>query len=637
MDAETTVNDSGGERGADRSFGWALWGALPVALAAMAVRWRMNFTGAYPGGMDAGYYPLQARDLIERGHLSYVDLPLTFWIDALVTRVIMMISGQDVDAASVLATRIVDSLAQPMTAVPLAALVWAWTRGRRPWSVALGSAAAALLATFSPSVLRMTGDFQKQSLGLVWLAGSAWAVNNALTKGGWRRWAVLALMVALSGLTHVGVIGATLVLVTAALTSHVVLTRGWSVRRLGFGAVGLVLALGAVLAGVWLVSPNKARQLVQAPSKLFGSGENAGGFGGPGGPGGPGGGAMSVAFVLVGVLTLWAAWRLWRDRRAVHPAAMGVTIGSAATALFLCNPLINGEYAMRLALMTPVPAAIVLAFVLSRRATRGLIPWPAVVLSGVTLSATAAGMGMITLPMGGMMGGGPGGGPPGMGRGPGGPGGMESRGGERGENTDERRGPRGRKRGPGGMGGPGGGMMSMRLVSDEQGPELRAIRDLLPEPRKTMILARHGLEWWAGYFTKAAVRPGPTAPDWAFEKYEHVYVLVEKGVRMGPPMGGPGGAGADDFGPPEGGPGFGPPDFAGPEAGDSMDGPRGGGRARGPGGRGNGPGGGPGGGMMGSPTVPAGSTIVHEGTYYRLYELARPTAASGAETNSAAR
>ena len=59
----------------------------PVALVmvvclSIAMRAKINFATELPTGVDAAYYPLQARALLEQGRLAYFDLPLVFAVDA---------------------------------------------------------------------------------------------------------------------------------------------------------------------------------------------------------------------------------------------------------------------------------------------------------------------------------------------------------------------------------------------------------------------------------------------------------------------------------------------------------------------------------------------------------------------------
>lgn len=98
--------------------------------------------------------------------------------------------------------------------------------------------------------------------------------------------------------------------------------------------------------------------------------------------------------------------------------------------------------------------------------------------------------------------------------------------------------------GPGGPGGPGGGGGGGggAVVADEAIGEFRSLRGVVPTDGSAIVIARHGLQWWAGYFLKVPVREEHATQE-QLAKYERVYVLSEKKGGMG--RGGPPGGGED--------------------------------------------------------------------------------------------
>lgn len=106
------------------------------------------------------------------------------------------------------------------------------------------------------------------------------------------------------------------------------------------------------------------------------------------------------------------------------------------------------------------------------------------------------------------------------------------------------------------------------------------MRGLVPMDGSAVVIARHGLQWWAGYFLKTPVREEHATKE-QLDKYEHVFVLTEK--RRG---------GEEGFG-----------RRGRPDEPDQFTGGRDMRRAPG------------GGSMIG---VPQDAEIVHDGVYYRL-------------------
>jgi hypothetical protein len=577
-----------------------------VVLAGMVARGIVNFGTTLAPSMDAAYYPMQSMWLLERGRLAYHDAPLIFAIDAALAKLLMVTHGAGLNESAMMASRIVDCTLPPLVCIPIFALGYAWSRGRL--ATILPTAAGAIFATLGLSTLGMVGDFQKNSLALVWIGGLIWALWRAIdrsssTHGGLRAnvpslaraWWPVGLFLGLLSCTHVGTLGAG-VLLSGCIGGVALLTAGgWSWKRAALVAGGGSLAGVMLLGVVYLASPSRAAALVQAPMKLFGGddrgrrgpltpggtdpqrgprpdnarsggdrnfppdgppdfGGGPGRDGGPPGGGGPGGGpggggpggefrgALTGLVYLISLAGIAAAWFM---RRSWSLADRAVVVGVSLGACMLALPFISGEYARRLLLMTPVPVGIVLACVLVtlRLGSRGVIGTIGAVLAACLVLIPS--VGSIT-------------------------------------------------------------RLGRPVVQEQTVAELEALRAMIPEPRTTLVSARHGLQWWAGYVLFTPVRD-QNLPEDAFTKYSRVLMIEEtgQGVGSGPP-GGPSGGGRRD-----------------------------GGRSELRAGRRDGGGGPPGGmgGRGGRVSIPAGSKKIFEGQTLRVWELVAPIV--GAPANRA--
>jgi len=573
----------------------ALATTFVLVAAAIALRSLMLFSKLLPPGIDAAYYPMQARGLLENGKLPYVEVPLIFWIDAAVAKVLMAVRGMDVDSATLLASRLVDAVSQPLAAIPLALLMLGFAGALQMTRTARMSEAAAqstssdrarwlvpmaitvfvvgAIAILSPPILRMTGDFQKNSLGLVWMAAGAWATYSALRSGGVVRWILPALFLALAAITHIGAFGVTLALVGSTIAVFVMVKWRLRPRAIVLTGVACVVGAGVLWLLVYTVAHSKAIGLAQGVTKMFTVGDRPQGrpamTGGPAQPSragdgpqfdrpppgegrserqgnrpqGPPGGFPSSALPLRAaawaVLLAFGGIAVWRARLMGAPE-LAMVSGAVCTAALITCPLIQGQYAERLSLMTPIPLAIIVGFLLlswSESAHRWLrIGAPAIgALAGLAILVAAFPMAM---------------------RGKGGPPPRFA------NNANESA----RSQGPGGPG-PGGGS----VVADEAVPEFRSMRGIVPMDGSAVVIARHGLQWWAGYFLKTPVREEHATKE-QLEKYNQVFILQEVRAERSQPM--PvGGEGGRNPGPPR----------------DSM-------------------------------RLPANSRLVFDGTHYRLFE-----------------
>jgi hypothetical protein len=438
---------------------YCLLSLLCVILAAIAMRTWVNFSSPLPAGTDAAYYPLQARALLEEGSLAYHDLPLIFVVDALLARVFISFGGMQVDDGVLLAARIVDSVLPPLLAVALFALGLAWVRGKSCQhtgsSLAIGLGAAAMLSTASLPILRMTGDFEKNSLGLVWLAGVAWALHSALSKGGRGRWTLVGMTIMLAGMTHVAAFGASVVLAAATMTAYYTIERKPPWRQLAGGLMISCLALVCLL----LASPQRGIALLSAPLSLFNLR-----------PGGPPLDPVGLLVCLsVYVILAWGGWMLWRERRSIDSSQYAVVMGAGLCAALLACPLLDGEFFRRLVLMSPVPASIVLVYVMSRCVIKGKRIWPALMMGGLSLLSVAMGL----------------------------------------------------------SGGPLSRGIMPNVITEVEAHELRSMRSLVDDSKPTVVLARKGLMWWAGFLMRVPVRED-RVQNKSIEKYDRVLLLEEK-------------------------------------------------------------------------------------------------------------
>lgn len=580
------------------------WSAIAITftlvVTAIALRASMLFSKLLPPGIDAAYYPMQARGVLENGKLPYVEVPLIFWIDAAIAKAFMAVRGMDVDSATLLASRVVDAVSQPLTAIPLALLMLGFAGALRPsrdsrnpddsgkgsesrraprfLPLAITVFVVGAIAILSPPILRMTGDFQKNSLGLVWMAASAWATYSALRTSSLIRWILTAVFLALAAITHIGAFGVTLALVGSTIGAYVVFKWNLRPKTLVLTGIGCLVGAAALWLLVYTVAPSKALGLAQGMTKMFTVGDRPQGrpamsgdparqgppgpeFDRPGNrqgdrpPGPPGGFQNSALPLRAGAWALLLSFggiAIWRARRVGTPE-LAVLTGAVFTAALITCPLLKGQYAERLSLMTPIPLAIIVGFLLLSWAESAR-PWLRIgapmigALAGIAILVAAFPMAM----------GGRGGPPPAF----------ANNGGDR----MRRPGPQG----PGGPGGGGGGS----VVADEAVPEFRSMRGIVPTDGSAVVIARHGLQWWAGYFLKTPVREEHATAE-QLEKYGRVFVLTEK--RRGP----------DSRGGPQG--------RIGPD--DDRVGP---GRA-------------PDGGSM--IRVPANAEVVHDGEFYRLVLL----------------
>lgn len=545
----------------------SLFGLAALCLLAAALRAGLQFGTPLAPGMNGAYYFVQARAVLEHGHLGIPDLPLTFWLHAGLARLVAALTAWPQDEAIVFAVKLADSVLPPLVALPVAWLGARWSRTEaRPSLVATLAPAALVCASAAP--LSMTGDFQKNTLALIWFAAAAWTAHRFLLAPSLGRAAALAASIALLGVTHVGVLGSAMVFL-AVLALVATFTAPTPVRRrVLLGALGGAVALALGAAVTYRHDPARIQRLWRAatePSSVLNDHRGPGGphrgppdlrghvtrpespdapqredfadadfgpppdfasdsatdasalpergvppdrsFGPRGMPGPPG---------MPGALPQWLPRALFISialaglvlalmRRAKLPAAdFSVGLAAALTAAALGAGLFDEQKSQRLMLIAVVPAAITLSFVLAQIR----LTWLRRGLGGavITLSLVSGAL-------------------------------YVARGGH-------------------------------AVISTAQRDELRTIAAQITAPDRTLVVAHHGLEWWTAWTlrTHIAQPSAVSREDWS--RYDTVYYLTEKmsgrdnasqlsrGPRgFGPPSGfGSGGGGPRGFGPPGMGP-----------------------------------------------------------------------------------
>jgi hypothetical protein len=161
------------------------------------------------------------------------------------------------------------------------------------------------------------------------------------------------------------------------------------------------------------------------------------------------GGHRGVATVMLIVTIAVAAVALqqaWLEHRKGIPTEAAILAASSIAGIVLTLPT-NIEYLGRFLLMAGSPVAIVFTFIVARQAGTGRPLWPGFVALVVALGVAAISV------------------------------------------------QRARPLSP-----------YASVVGVESGKELRRLRDQIPDSGSSLVLAKHGLEWWASYFLHTPVR-----------------------------------------------------------------------------------------------------------------------------------
>jgi len=178
--------------------------------------------------------------------------------------------------------------------------------------------------------------------------------------------------------------------------------------------------------------------------------------------------------LVLAVIVIAVAMRwVWRERRELPDGDVALILAMAATLAFLIVPK-RPEYFYRLSLMSTVPGSFLIAFILTRRATLDRYSWA----HGALLLAGATVIGVLA-PL----------------------------------------------------------AAPQPFIVPNAVAELQQFQRQIREPQSTLVIAPHGLEWWAGYFLQTPV--GIKVKDAASSRYNRA-LLLQQTRAFKPPYAGPG-------------------------------------------------------------------------------------------------
>lgn len=447
-----------------------------VILAAVVVRSWLHWHSPYVPGMNGAYYLIQARALLEKGHLGVPDLPLTFMLQAGVARGLMLL-GLGQERAIVSAVKLCDGCLPPLAAWPVWWLAREWCRRLgRDERLALLPAG---LVTLTAPPLRMVGDFQKNSLALVWFALLLVTLRGWLARPGARRGLAALNSLALVCATHIGVFGAALAYTAAVLTAEARVVRDGDWRR----RLAWPLAAALVVVTVGLIvlvefDPQRIHRLLTALTRpLAFLGEPRKGDPGPphsllGELFNPVHWLACLAFAAAAIPAARAAWR----RRETLPAAdVSLLLGLAAATLLMTGPWITGDKLGRFSLIAFLPAVLLGTFAVLDVDAAG---------RRLKLARVAGVVGLLTgLPVVCV--------PPG---------------------------PR---------------------AGAEAVVELQRARPVVTDPAHTLVVAAHGTEWWAAWVLHTQVAQPTAVTPALWQRYREVLLLQNDAAGPGGPGGPP--------------------------------------------------------------------------------------------------
>ena len=319
-----------------KRYGIALLFIVP-GLVAMALRLGFNFSQELIPGVNGGYYPLQVRTLLNTGQLGFADMPLLFYLQALIVKM-LEITGIAVSDQTILGVvKGVDSTSLPLLLIPVYNIYLIFNPGTKR-IYALSAAAFAGLS-FSPLVL--VSDLQKNALALVFAVFFIQYLLFFTHKRRSRYLYLSGLFLLLASFTHSG----TLVFCLGILSAGAGYLYG---KR---ALIPLALLIAVSLGLVALFDLDRFLRIIAFPLLLF---ENPLLFSGMAGP--PD--IFNIAFSIF--MGIWVLTAFAKHRTTLELNIKSTVFASSLLLFAFSFPLLDAEYFRRLSLFLFIPQTLLI-------------------------------------------------------------------------------------------------------------------------------------------------------------------------------------------------------------------------------------------------------------------------------------
>ncbi len=174
---------------------------IAITVTTIILRLNLSFSHDLILGIDGGYYPVQVRNILNTGLLSFNDLPLYFYFCAFIVKVISVLGFTVTSEIIISVIKIVDSAALPLLAIPLFKMV-----SQKDRNISFFAGLAILLfAVLSFTPFFILGDLQKNAFAIPMVFLFILFIEEYLINPDKQNLTAVVISLAIIALTHFGV------------------------------------------------------------------------------------------------------------------------------------------------------------------------------------------------------------------------------------------------------------------------------------------------------------------------------------------------------------------------------------------------------------------------------------------------
>jgi hypothetical protein len=241
------------------------WTALIcLMLVSAVIRLHTNFSTEYIPGNNGAFYLVMIRDLLEKGKLVMQDFPLLFWLEAAIAFIPYKLGFAGMNASIDMTSRVFDSVVPVLSIIPAYLLVQKVIVNKKFFSHVIVFAAASILYF---SFLTLVSDFQKNSLGLLWLFWLNYFLFRIHEKPNGKNYLCVFVFLVLSGLTHYGCFAVAITIVILDILVRYSLRLKF--KKLLKAVIASIVIISICFGLVFIINKWRALIFIRIPLEIF--------------------------------------------------------------------------------------------------------------------------------------------------------------------------------------------------------------------------------------------------------------------------------------------------------------------------------------------------------------------------------
>jgi len=448
-------------------------GLILIMVLVLISRLYINFSPELMAGINTPYYPVQVRSLLETGKLGFPDLPFVFYLEAFFAKLLNFLGFCNISGCIMVSWKIIDAALYPLIALPVYLLTKSVARNVKASKWVLFLPSILIMVSFPALV--MLGELQKNSIGLLWSTFYIYFLYKGVHSDKIIDYILAGIFFVLTGLTHLGAFGFIIAFSASFLLFSIILKREQRIYLKKI-AVLLFLAAASISAFLFFFDPERfgrLASLITLPIKIFEQPMIFSFFKDP---------ASTTLFYLMNpmginanLIAILGLVLFVRKRKEIETQEKILLLAALSVTIFMGSPFLGVEWAQRLYIMAYIPTTIVYIFLLKYTASW----WKKLLLTALVLFVTSAPTPMMLI----------------------------------------------------------SGMKNTSSINKEAYVHLLELKEFIANPQETLVIARHGLEWWTAWTLEVDVSSRQDLDKKILHSYDAVFLLRQKAGKgqVGPP------------------------------------------------------------------------------------------------------